>query len=246
MLIDNTDSKYTSASKANNIASLKATGDYLMFIHQDVLLREKNALKQIEDHLSTLSQVGLASAVGMIKPKFINQYETYARYLLLLGLGRINLWFLRYGRGNNLHGHPLSPWGGQFIKEPVSVQTVDEFFLTIPTKIFEHIKFDEVTCPDWHMFGTDYSLGIKRKGYKVYVLPLSIIHRSRGIISGQYVKTLEKVLEKHKNEKVINTPWGLYPTNKSFRSLSTKIGETIGWPYGHKVSGINFQYQEKN
>jgi len=244
LLIDNAASVYTSGSKANNDASLKANGDYLMFIHQDVLLRSKDALKQVEDSLSTLSKVGLASAVGMIKPKFINQYEAYARYLLLLGLGMPHLWFLRYGRGNNLHGSSMSPWGGRFITDPTCVQTVDEFFLTVPTKIFENTKFDEVTCPDWHLFGTDFSLSIQRKGYKVYVLPISVIHRSRGTISVPYVRTLAKVLEKHETEKVVNTPWGLYPTNPSFRSLCAKIGEKVGWPYGREISGRNLLYQE--
>lgn len=244
LLIDNTTSVYASGSQANNLASLEATGDYLMFIHQDVLLSSKNALKQVEDWLSTLSKVGLAGAVGMIKPKFINQYEAYARYLLLLRLGLLHLWFLRYGRGNNLHGSSMSPWGGQFVTDPVCVQTVDEFFLMVPARIFEHTKFDELTCSDWHLFGVDFSLSIQRKGYKVYVLPLSVVHRSRGTISVPYIRTLAKVLEKHKNEKVINTPWGLYPTSTSFRSLCTKIGEKIGWPYGREVSGRNLLYPE--
>jgi hypothetical protein len=244
LLIDNTASVYTSGSQANNLASLEATGDYLMFIHQDVLLRSKNGLKQVEDWLSTLSKVGLAAAVGMIKPKFINQYEAYARYLSLLRLGLLHLWFLRYGRGNNLHGSSMSPWGGRFVTSPVCVQTVDEFFLTIPASIFEHTKFDEVTCSDWHLFGTDYSLSIQQKGYKVYVLPISVIHRSKGTISIPYVRTLAKVLEKHKNEKVVNTPWGLYPTSLPFRKLCAKIGDMIGWPYGREVSRSNVLYRE--
>ena len=244
LLKDNTNSVYASGSQANNLASLEATGDYLMFIHQDVLLSSKNALKQVEDWLSSLSKVGLAGIVGMIKPKFINQYEAYARYLLLLRLGLLNLWFLRYGRGNNLHGLTLSPWGGRFIKDPVCVQTVDEFCLVVPTKIFEQSKFDEVTCSDWHLFGTDFALTITRKGYNVYVLPISVNHRSQGTISIQYVRTLAKVLDKHQDEKVVNTPWGLYPTSPAFRSLSAKIGEKIGWPYGREVSGKNLLYRE--
>jgi len=246
LLVDNTASVFTSGAKANNTTASKASGDYLVFIHQDVLLRSKAVLQLIEDQLSTLSRVGLAAAVGMIKPRVINQFEAYTRYLVLLRLGLGPLWFRHYGRGNNLHGLNMSPWGGLFIKDPVSVQTVDEFLLVVPARIFERTKFDEVTCSDWHLFGTDYSLSIQRKGYKTFVLPISVFHRSKGSISVQYVQTLAKVLEKHKEEKVVNTPWGLYPTNPSFRSLSSKIGDVIGWPYGRKIAASNLLYQESS
>jgi hypothetical protein len=45
-LVDNRAFSYKSASQANNRAGLNASGDYLMFIHQDVLLLSRNCARQ--------------------------------------------------------------------------------------------------------------------------------------------------------------------------------------------------------
>jgi hypothetical protein len=46
IIIDNKKSAFTSASKAYNSVIKKVSGDYLMFIHQDVYLPSRNWLRE--------------------------------------------------------------------------------------------------------------------------------------------------------------------------------------------------------
>ena len=229
-MIDNRASKYMTASQANNVMSDKASGDYLMFMHQDVLLPSRDWLKIAENWLSTQSRIGVAGVAGMIKPKLVDQREACLRYYLLQKLGKLSLWFQRYGRGNVLHGVEAVPWGGRFISDIASVQTVDEAVLIIPTDVFDSTRFDETTCSDWDLYGVDFALTASQKGYKAYVLPCSVFHRSigrhksTGGFCDAYIRTLAGIIEKHKREKVINTTSGLCPTKKELMELFWKPG----------------------
>ena len=219
ILLDNKASFYKSASQAYNRASIKAKGDYLVFIHQDVLLPSKNWLKETESWLSTLPKFGLAGVAGMLKPKFLNELEICVYYYLLRRLGMTSFWFHRFGRGNIFHGPGKLPWKGKFISNTVSVQTLDELLLIVPSNVFDRIKFDENVCDGWNLYGVDYSLAVSRKGLEVYVLPCPVFHLSIGKINRLYFKTLTKLIEKHKIEKVINTTCGPWPTNQKLAQL---------------------------
>lgn len=219
ILLDNTGSKYRSASQAYNFGITKATGEYIIFIHQDVFLPYSNWLREAEDSLCSLSELGLAGVAGMLKPRFLNQYELYMRYYSLRKLGLLRLWFQRYGRGNLFHGPEKAVWMGKQIAEAVPVQTLDELILMVPCKILKQISFDEMTCSDWHFYGVDYSLTASRQGYKVYVLPLKAYHASLGKADRSYYSTLIKINCKHRQERVINTTIGPMPTDPALTSL---------------------------
>jgi hypothetical protein len=93
----------------------------------------------------------------------------------------------------------------------------------VPFKVFEHIKFDEIVCDDWHLEGVDYSLTASEKGYKVCVLPCPVFHLSAGKRSKMYFKTLMKLIKKHNHEKVINTTMGLWPTRPKLTKLIMRL-----------------------
>lgn len=221
-LVDNTNNVFKSASRANNVTSLKATGDYFMFIHQDVFLLSRNWFEEVEGLLSTLSKVGLAGVAGMIKPSFPKL--SYPYFVLLKKAGMYRSWLIRYGRGNVIHGLDKAPWGGSYIANAVPVQTVDEMLLIVPANVFEHTKFDEITCADWHLHGVDFSLSVTHKGYNVYVLPPPVFHQhSHGSKNSAFFETLAKLVKKHRKEQVINTTTGLYPTSQALGVIGAKI-----------------------
>jgi len=103
--------------------------------------------------------------------------------------------------------------------EPSSVQTLDELLLIVPSKLFERMKFDEIVCDGWHLYGVDYSLMALEKGLDVCVLPFSAWHLSSGKRNIEYYRTLRKLLEKHKHERVISTTTGLWPTRSELMEL---------------------------
>jgi len=149
--LDNTNKTFRSATIALNHGASKATGDFLMFIHQDMRLLTDDALAQIENHLHTLPDLGAAGVIGVSHAGIttgciLNTYEC-------LGKPFVN---------------------------PVEVQTLDECMLIIPKKVFQRFSFDEVALEGWHLYGVDYCLTALEAGLRVYVLPVLTHHFSLG------------------------------------------------------------------
>jgi hypothetical protein len=219
ILLNNKGFSYSSAAQAYNEGSTKATGDYLMFIHQDVLLPSPNWLKEAENLLTTLSNLGVAGVAGMLQPTFINDFEVCARFCMLQRLNLIKVWYQRYARGNVFHGYERKPWWGKFTSEVLSTRTLDELLLIIPAKVFENSKFDEEFCDNWHLYGVDYSLSAYQKGRDVCVLPNPVVHLSFGKADTAYFKTLMKLIEKYRSGKIINTTFGPWSTRSKLTEM---------------------------
>jgi len=175
-LMDNRKGKFKSAAEALNKGAEKAKGKYIMFVHQDIDLLSKDWLKNAEDMVDLLENVGISGVAGRSKDKG---------------------WAIT----NIKDGIPPSIVSPEEITEPLIVQTLDECLIIIPRPVFEKYKFDEVTCDDWHLYAIDYSLSIKKEGYEVYVIPMHAYHRSKGYsFSESYYDILEKILKKHRSE----------------------------------------------
>lgn len=195
ILIDNTQSKYTSAAKALNWGGEKAKGDYIMFVHQDVDLYDDKWLAIAENILSSIPNLGIAGVAGMSDKGNTNKE-----------------------RGRNIikHGNPATIWSwGNAIQKPEIVQTLDECLIIIPKVVFNKLKFDENVCDGWHLYVVDYCLSCSEIGLKAYAIPMFIYHRSAGSsFSTQYYSTLKKVLKKHrKHYKKIYTTMGDWSTS---------------------------------
>ncbi len=188
ILLDNTLGKFYSAAEALNSGSKKAKGQYLMFVHQDFELNSKTWLEEAESIINTLNDFGVAGVAGKFSRKCISNIK---------------------------EGSPPTAAGKIQITKPEEVQTIDECVIITPKDLFMEIPFDEVTCDNWHLYGTDYCLTVKKEGYKVYVLPMDGYHASSGssFLEKNYYSTLRKLVEKHKNEyKWIYTTTGSWST----------------------------------
>ncbi len=192
ILIDNSHGKYGSAAEALNYGAKHSTGDYLMFVHQDVDLVYDTCLRNIEDVLDSLDNIGVVGVAGYV--------ETDGKPVMM---------------SNIQDGYPPEDVGVN-IDEPVEVQTVDECLFIVSRSMFQELEFDEKTCPDWHLYGADYCLSVKKLGRSVYVIPIKIYHASRTeSFSSTYYSTLNNIIRKHGNEyKTINTSCGVWHTNR--------------------------------
>lgn len=189
ILVDNRTQKFKSAASALNYGAKNAKEKYFVFLHQDIRLISKDFLKDLESLLDKLDNVGIAGMAGVS--------ENVSGVL-----------------SNIIHGESQNFVGKNRIENPVKVQTLDECLVVIPASVFKILKFDELTCDDWHLYGVDYSLSVITLGYSVYALPLSIYHRSPGYsMSSGYDQTLKKLLKKHnKNFTWIYTTLGNFHT----------------------------------
>ncbi len=190
ILVENIDNQnFKSAAAALNAGARRSTGDYLMFVHQDVDLLDENFLERVADFLKQLDSLGVAGVAGMS--------ESGTNYC---------------DRQRNLiyHGVPKRIWGKE-LQSCERVQTLDECLLIIPSNVFEQLKFDDKSCDNWHLYGVDYCLTVAEQGLSAYVLPLPIYHQSAGdsakikrnlfwgSLSGDYFRSFEAVRRKHKN-----------------------------------------------
>jgi len=101
-------------TKALNGAALKARGEFLMFVHQDVKLTNENWLEKAERFLGSLKDLGAAGVTGI-------DHKGHPKGFIV---DRGKVW-------------------GRPIKLPIEVMTLDELLLITPTSLFEHLKFDE-------------------------------------------------------------------------------------------------------
>ena len=133
--IDNTDRHFPSVSSAYNHGGQRATGDYLIFMHQDVYLTSCDWLENASNYLNLLPSLGAAGVSGMTST------------------GR-NMGFI-IDRGR---------YWGRRLASPFCVQTLDELLVIVPRKVFEKVKFDEEFtfhsyCADYCLAISD--LGLK-------------------------------------------------------------------------------------
>lgn len=190
ILVDNSSGRYTSAAEALNYGALKATKDLLMFVHQDVDLNYENCLRDIEAMVEDLDDLGVAGVAGY--------FETHGKHIMY---------------SNIKDGNPPTDVGLN-LDHPIEVQTVDECLFIVSRSLFNELEFDETTCPDWHLYSTDYCLDVKKLGKSVYILPIKIYHASRTeSFSNSYYTTLKNIVKKHGSEyRTINTSCGIWKT----------------------------------
>jgi len=169
--VDNTRGALTSGAGALNQAGKQAHGDYLMFVHQDVILPDECWLENTEKLLNGIPRLGVAGCAGADekghKHGFIRD--------------RYHVW-----------GKPLT--------EPETVQTLDESVLIIPRDIFQVLQFDAENFKGWHCYGADYCLSVASRGLRAYVIPNQIYHNSPNLNMAGLLKQQRILFEKHKAE----------------------------------------------
>ena len=201
--LDNTSRQFKSAAQAYNHGGKKASGNHLMFVHQDVCLCPDSCLENTEEILDGLTNFGAVGAAGIAE-----------------GCKRV---FSNLRQGPSL----LEPLSFIHIDSPAKVQTLDECLIIIPKSVFDTLSFDEKMCDDWHLYAVDYCLSAKKLGFDIYAIPMTIQHmsivnvaettsqliRRFGIFPKGYYQTLKKILNKHRYfvKKI-------YPTTGNWRT----------------------------
>jgi SAM-dependent methyltransferase len=151
ILLDNAGGRFKSAASALNFGGSKATGDYIMFIHQDMWLGTPSWIEDAENYLSTLPDVGIAGVLGIISTNGPKNWEKNLKY-------SIN--FVKDGF------EAPNP-----VERPERVESLDECLLIVPREVFKKLKFDDVAFDGWDCYAPDYCLAIKPLGLKAYVVP---------------------------------------------------------------------------
>jgi len=202
--IDNTLGQHTSAAPVLNATGCSAQGDFLMFVHQDVELLSPSWLRDAEQAVARLSKLGAAGVAGKT-----------ARGEMAASV---------------LHGEPATHVDNQKpIKKPLKTQTLDGCLAITPAAVFKQVRFDEDVCRGWHLFIAEYCLTLGSKGFRVYVLPHEVYHRSTGPADKRvYAQTVEAIIKKHgPYHRFIHTTVGTWPEHNHKLPMTTRIRNNI-------------------
>lgn len=205
--LDNTANRFKSAAEALNYGGLKAKGDYIMFVHQDMWFDSNSWLEEAERVLASILDLGIAGVAGMTS-KGGSWQESCRRSIEVLG----------------------GIWGVDRVQRPEEVQTLDECLLIVPRSVFSRIKFDQTIFDGWHCYGADYCLNVTELGLKAYVIPCPSCHHSSLRTNTEGLLKYQAMLyAKHKKRyKHIYTLLGDY----SWQYINVwRVKKIIGSPY---------------
>lgn len=185
---------FSSASETLNYGGQQAKGDYLIFLHQDIIFETEDVLEKIKfycDHY----QFGIAGVAGVTvignRNRLITQIED--------------------GKDHTAAGTELTI---HHYNNPQKVFSLDECMFIIPNNVFKLFQFSDLG-KTWHLYATDYSCKCMKNGFDVLVLPLkNIWHLSDGrSFSIDYFFAVSKLIQLYrKNFKMIYTVYGRWPT----------------------------------
>jgi hypothetical protein len=205
--LDNRGGRYSSAAAALNAGARQAAGDILFFAHQDVRFASDAWLAEACRQLDTLSGWGVAGVAGARAPAPDE-----------LGGDRVIV-------SNIEDSVPPQRAGHVALTAPVAVDTVDECAFFVPARVFSQFRFDEHSCPGWHLYAVDFSLTVRTAGFHAYALALPLYHRSGGrtvrvaalsTYESAYFRALRRVLRKHRAQYVrVPTTCGTWSTRRS-------------------------------
>lgn len=182
--IDNTSGVFTSAASALNYGVKQATSNYLVFLHQDIIFLEPDALIQIVNYLDQAPNTLMGAAGVQRKKKLHDDMKIISSMY----------------EGLYKHAYNSS-------RQITEVFVLDECFFACKKDLFNCIQFDEKTCDGWHLYTADLCLNAYLHNIDVIVLPLpQIWHKSHGFADKTYFKTQNRLAKKYKKYfKIINT-----------------------------------------
>ncbi len=183
ILVDNRDNRFKSAASALNYGAKKASGEYLVFCHQDIYFSSSTWLSDTLTEIQKLENPGIIGVAGKVN-------DSIVRSNIKQGIDPVD----------------ISPYKIEKVEHAI---TLDECLFIIPKEVFEKYNLDEKQCPDWHLYCVDYVYNIQEKGYNSYLIPSVLEHRSKGdSMSEGYYKTLVNLQKKYLKKGLIRTCMG--------------------------------------
>lgn len=189
IIIDTNKNKFKSAADALNSCIDKVSGEYILFTHHDVIMRNNDDLENIAKNIKKLGDFGIAGVIGR---------DIYGNFV-----------------GNITNGEPEVKVSNENIKNPHEVQTLDEVIFIIKKENFIKYPLD-ISNKTWHLYAVEYCLKMEQLNKKIFVIPSEIYHKSAGAsMNKSYYDELKRICEIYRKDiKVINTTMGIWHTNK--------------------------------
>lgn len=157
----------------------RAKGDYLCFMHQDIIFHSKNWGKKIRKAFSD-KQIGMIGVIGTTF--FSSAMAAWWNAPLLAKKGKII-------QGNTTNGiyKTYAVKYDNYTSDDFVI-AVDGLWMCIRKCLFKErkISFDYVTYSGFHFYDMDISFQVIEKGYKILIVDIDIEHKSLGNVNDSF------------------------------------------------------------
>lgn len=190
LFLDNSENNIYDAYCGLNILKKRASGQYIIFCHQDIEILA-NGFTQLNERITEITKLNLKWAVlsncGAKKVK---------EYALCVLEGD--------GKDRNTKNFPME------------VYSVDEHFFLIKNN--QELKFSEEKLEGYHLYGTDICLQAILHGYKCYAIEFKLKHYGSGNLNSAFYVTKQRLIQSY--EKMIDLGWVQTTCTRMFISTS--------------------------
>ncbi|MDO5381713.1 MAG: glycosyltransferase [Eubacteriales bacterium] len=198
--ICNKDKTFSSASSALNFGAGQATGDVLIFSHQDIFIKGSDQLELLARAIQEAPEYSVVGTQGIVDKS------------------KCDVTNITAGQDYNsseIHNYEYKLY---------EVSTFDEGLFGMKKSTWERHKFDEKICDNWHLYAIEQCLYARSHAGRVYVYPIQFHHYSMGTISLSYMNTLKELCRIYRKDfKYIWTTCYKVRTNPIYINILVKI-----------------------
>ncbi len=187
--IDNTQNSFGICA-AYNIGVKKATGDIIVFVHEDVFFVTQNWGIILEKKFSDDNAIG---CIGVAGTQYLFQDNPF-----WVSAGR------PFIKGKVIHETPeenrciLTVFSEE--ETDSDVIAVDGLFFAVRKKLFETIRFDEQTFTRFHFYDLDICMQIRKTHSIRVTTDILVKHFSGGTFKENWKSYGDKFIEKYRND----------------------------------------------
>ncbi len=203
VLLDNREKRFVSASSALNYGAEQAKGEVVVFMHQDVYLWDDKLLEKYYNVLREKTQTILGVAGVAQKDRLI---------------------YFDFCESKDGVYHERTTHG-----ELMQAITLDECLIAMQKPLWAKLKFDEITCDNWHFYGADICYNNLLSGGENIILSADMCHESKGnaynksfrrslkLMIKKYKKSLKRIETTCVNIKCNMLMYSVYPAESRFK-----------------------------
>ncbi len=189
--IDNRGNQYGICA-AYNEGVRKASGDILVFVHEDVFFLGNGWGETLQQKFGTDTTIGM---VGIAGGQFLHQDAPG--------------WCA--GGRPYIHGKVIHQLNGRllltvysWIQQDVDVAVVDGLFFAIRASLFERVRFDEDSFDGFHFYDLDICMQVRESHRILVTEDILVKHLSGGAFDKKWETYAARFVEKHQNKLPIN------------------------------------------
>jgi hypothetical protein len=199
VVVDNREGAFPSAGAAFNAGASRARNEYLVFVHQDVVLHSLTALERAARFLEADHGIGLLGAFGV---------ERGGR---LVGRVRDRVVLI-----------------GERTDRPVDVDSIDEVLFIVPRRVFDRERLSETPEFAWHAYAVEYGLRLRRNGLRVCSVDVPLTHNSLSINIANIEAAYAELARAYPGALPVRTPSRTISRSALARRLA-RLSPRHGW-----------------